>query len=112
MEIYITSWWCCLQSTERAAFALGAASIGTGQTYIYAAIFDAVWVTAAGYSALERAEIFKSSYGLTAGVISCGEDCFIDVYFMNLTYWAEVYAFSLTDEFICSEPCKLLTFTS
>jgi len=112
MEINITSWWCCLKPTERAAFALGAASIGTGQTYIYGATFDAVWLTAFGESALIRAEIFKSSYGLTAGVISCGDDCFIDVYFMDMAYWTEVYLFSLTDAFICVEPCKILTFSS
>lgn len=110
--IYIEKWWCCLNPVEKSAFTLGAVSVGLGQTFIYAATFDALWLAAIGSSPSERRASFVASYFLTFGQISCGEDCFIDVYFMDLGYWAEVYAFSLTDDFICSEPCKILTFSS
>jgi len=110
METYIEIWWCCLDPVEQAAFAYGAASVGVGQTYMFAATFDALWLAAVGKSPLEREDIFKVSYGLTPGEISCGEDCFIDVYFLDMEYWTQIYIFSLTDAFICSEPCKERTF--
>jgi hypothetical protein len=96
---------------EQAGFASGAASVGLGQTYVYKATFDALWLFGSGGSLLIRREIFIRSYNMEAGVISCGEDCEIEVYFLDLTFWAEVYTFSLTDAFICSEPCEILRWT-
>ena len=110
--IFIEKWWCCLNPVEKTAFTLGAVSVGLGQTYIYGATFDAVWIGAIGSSPAERSAAFITTYGLEAGVISCGEDCEIDVYFMDMGYWGEVYAFSLTDAFVCEAPCKVLTFSS
>jgi len=111
MEIYITHWWCCLKPTERAVFTAGAYAIGSGLNYITVEAWDILWLSAFGESALERAEIFKHSYGLTEGVIPCGEDCVKPVYFLNMAYWTEVYLFSLTDAFVCTAPCKVLAFS-
>lgn len=108
MTINIEKWWCCLPTKEQTAFALGASSIGTGQTFVYKATFDALWLFGTGGSLLIRSEIFINYYHMTPGVISCGEDCEIEVYFLDMAYWSEVYAFSLTDAYICSEPCAIL----
>jgi len=51
-------------------------------------------------------------YGLTAGVIIDEEDFPVPVFFFDTDLWAAFYVFSLTDEFICSGRCKLLTFPS
>lgn len=90
---------------------LGAASVGLGQTYIYAATFDACWLLATNGSASIRREIFLRLYGLEAGTIPCGEDCEIDVYFMDLSIWAGIYAFSLTDAAACLGGCKVKDFS-
>lgn len=112
MEIYITHWWCCLKPTERAAFSFGASAIAIGRFYVNRAAFDAIWLSAASESPLERRDAFIFYTGLEPGEIPCGEDCIEEVYLMPPDYWAEVYLFSLTDAFICTQPCKILAFTS
>ena len=60
-------------------------------------------------SALALAQ-FMRFYGLEYQLIPCGEDCFIDAVVFVEGFWPLFAVFMGTDAFICTEPCKLLTF--
>lgn len=55
-------------------------------------------------------EYFELHYGLEHVLIPCGEDCVIDAEVFVGDFWPALYVFSLTDGFICTAKCKLLTF--
>lgn len=55
-------------------------------------------------------DFFMALYGLEYFLIPCGEDCFIDAVIFTGDFWPLLAAFSLTSDFICPMPCKLLTF--
>jgi len=55
-------------------------------------------------------EYFIQHYGLTSGTIIDEEGDPVAVYFFDSELWPAFYVFSLTDDYICAEPCSLLTF--
>lgn len=55
-------------------------------------------------------EFFIAHYGLTSGVIFDEEDLPVAVFFFDTEFWPLFYAFSLTDPFLCSEPCMFFEF--
>lgn len=55
-------------------------------------------------------EYFIKHYGLTSGVILDEEGNPVSVFFFDDELWLEFYIFSQNDKFVCTEPCKLLTF--
>lgn len=55
---------------------------------------------------------FIAIYGLEPGVILDPDGNPIDVLYFELTFWSQFYAFSLTDDFICAEPCRVLAYSN
>jgi len=107
----MSQWWCCLRPEERDTLTALAPMWFVNPTYVERSIFDAlVAITGEASSALAL-EWFLLHYGLEYQDIPCGEDCVIHAVVFIGDFWAQLYVFSQTDEFICSAPCKLLTFT-
>lgn len=50
-------------------------------------------------------EYFITHYGLTSGIVLDPEGEPISVYFFDSEFWALFYVFSLSEEFLCTEPC-------
>ena len=68
-------------------------------------------VAIAGFSSnIMMLEYFMQFYGLEYQLIPCGEDCFIDAVVFTSSFWVTLAAFTSDPAFICTEPCKLLTF--
>jgi len=103
-------WWCCLNPRERNSIVLLIGAWFTNNEYITQFGFTLIAFTTGLASLTLVSEYFIQHYGLTAGIIIDEEGEPVNVYFFDEELWAAFYAFSLTDEFICSEPCKLLTF--
>lgn len=53
---------------------------------------------------------FLVTYGLTEGFVLDEDDLPVLVVFFDADQWALLLAFSVTDAFICSNPCSFLTF--
>jgi len=108
--IPIDAWWCCLNPRERNSLILLNGAWFTNPTYVGRATYDAMMTVTGENSCILMHDVFRQTYGLHYELIPCGEDCFIDAVIFDGDFWPLLYAFSLTDEFICSIPCKLLTF--
>jgi len=72
--------------------------------------FDLAMAVTGESSSILMLEYFMRLYGLQYQLIPCGEDCFIDAVVFTSDFWPLLGVFATTDEFICSIPCKLLTF--
>lgn len=109
--INIEKWYCCLNQAERTAMIACAAQAGPVTYFILKAVFDACWLFDASGSITERKQIFIDERGLTAARVPPEDPDGIEVYYLEVGYWAEVNAY--LDEFgaSCAEPCKLLTFS-
>lgn len=53
---------------------------------------------------------FIPHYGLTEGFIFPEEEPPVAVLFFDSEFWANFYAFALTDPFTCPEPCEAFEF--
>jgi hypothetical protein len=82
--------------------------MGTG--YIEKATFDVYWAAFGIVPGNAMYTAFVNLYALQAGEIPNGEEPPIPVYFLDLDYWSQMYTFSLTDDFICTEPCLIIRF--
>jgi len=108
--INIEIWWCCLNNRERSAIQLLLPYFAFAGSYIDRAVFDAYWF-ALGYAPNNAMVVwFIAIYGLIPGTVPISEEEVKDVLFFDIGYWSQVYAFSLTDPFICTEPCEILTY--
>jgi hypothetical protein len=106
-----SDWWCCLNPRERNTLIVLIGSWFTNPTYIGRATFDALVLVTGESSSILMLEYFMLHYSLEYQLIPCGEDCFIDAVVFIGDLWPALYAFSLTDDFICAEPCIILTFS-
>jgi hypothetical protein len=53
---------------------------------------------------------FMRFYGLEYQLIPCGEDCFIDAVVFVGGFWPLFALFMASEGFLCTAPCRLLTF--
>ncbi len=104
------AWWCCLRPQERQTLSVLAAMWFTNPTYVHRDVYLALIALTGENSSINMLEYFELHYGLEHVLIPCGEDCTIDAEVFTGDFWPYLYAFSLTDDFICSAPCKNLTF--
>jgi len=106
----INRWWCCQNPRERnmTVFLIGA--YVANDEYVTLAQYT-VFSFLTGMAALSLLSAsYVERYGLEYGSIIDGEGNPTAVYFFDAEQWAEFYVFSLTDAFICTSPCQLLTF--
>jgi len=82
----------------------------TNPTYVHRDVYLAIIALTGEGSSILMLEFFEQFFGLDHVLIPCGEDCEIDAEVFVGDFWPLLYAFSQTDAFICSAPCKLLTF--
>lgn len=103
-------WWCCLNPRERnMAIALLPFFLGSG-SYVYRSVYDAAW-SGTGFSPTgTMSNTFIQQFSLTPGTVSPDGETVIEVLFFGLDFWSQLLAFSLTPDFICSEPCQIVTF--
>jgi hypothetical protein len=104
------TWWCCLNPRERTAIQLLIVLWIGNNEYCLQTQYTVVAFISGLASSILMDDFFKAHYGLTDGFIPNGDDPPIAVVFFDTTLWPLLYAFSLTDDFICDVPCKLLTF--
>jgi len=104
-------WWCCLRPQERQTLSVLVAAWFTNPSYIGRATFDALVAVTGLSSSITMLDFFMAHYGLEYQLIPCGEDCFIDAVVFTSDFWAQLYLFSQTDEFICTERCLLLEYS-
>jgi len=108
--IPIEAWWCCLHPRERNSLVFCITNYLINPTYIERTTFDAAMAITGESSSILMLEYFMRLYGLQYQLIPCGEDCFIDAVVFVSDFWPLLAGFAVTDAFICSNPCKLLTF--
>ena len=104
------AWWCCLRPQERNTLSVLASAWFANPTYIHRDVYVALIALTGLNSSIKMLDWFELHYGLEHQVIPCGEDCEINAEVFLGDFWAQLYAFSLTDKFICSARCKILTF--
>lgn len=105
-----SAWWCCLNPRERNTLISLNVLWFTAPTYVERTTFD-VLVAATGEGAsMNMLAWFMLFYGLEYQLIPCGEDCLIDAVVFTGGFWFDLYAFSLTAQYVCSVPCTILTF--
>jgi hypothetical protein len=79
-------------------------------SYIRRDVFDAYWF-ALGYAPNNAmVQWFIVIYSLIPGEIPNGDEPPIPVLFLEPVYWSQLYAFSMTDDFICSTDCRQLRY--
>lgn len=105
-----SAWWCCLRPQERQTLSVLASLWFTNPTYVHHDVYLALIAVTGENSSIKMLDYFELHYGLEHQLIPCGEDCFIDAEVFIGDFWPFLYAFSLTDQFICAGRCKLLTF--
>jgi len=103
-------WWCCLNPRERNLLMLMLPFFSFAGAYFLKSAWDTYWLTQGLTSASELAEWFEIVYDLTEGTISPDGETVTEVLFFGMTFWPAFYAFSLTDDFICTEECLYLRF--
>jgi len=106
----MSAWWCCLRPQERQTLSLLAPMWFINPTYVHHDVYLGIIAVTGEASSIKMLEHFEQQYGLEHQLIPCGEDCFIDAEVFLGDFWPQLYAFSLTDPFICTAKCKLLTF--
>jgi len=104
------TWWCCLNPRERTALQLLVIAYFSNEEYITESAYTVIAFMSGLASSILMDEYFISHYGLTAGIIIDEEELPVSVFFFDTTFWPAMLEFSLTDEFVCLAPCKLLTF--
>lgn len=104
-------YWCCLNERERDILAACIVPIILGTGYIDKVSFDALWVLFGITPDTAMQNSFVDMYALTLTLVEI-EGVPVPVYEGDLTWWALFYAFSLTDPFICIEPCFILRYSS
>jgi len=112
MTLYepMSTWWCCLRPQERDTLTVLAAAWFVNPTYIHRDVYLALIATTGESSSITMLDWFELHYGLEHQEIPCGEDCIIDAEVFLGDFWAQLYTFSQTDDFVCTAPCKNLTF--
>lgn len=105
-----STWWCCLRPQERNTLSVLAAMWFVNPTYVERSVYDALVTLTGENSSIKMLEWFELHYGLQYQDIPCGEDCVIHAVVFVGDFWAAMYTFSQTDQFVCAAPCKLLTF--
>jgi len=105
-----SAWWCCLHPRERTTLVALNTLWFTNPTYVERTTFDILVGLTGESSSINMLEYFMLHYGLEYQDIPCGEDCVIHAVVFTGGFWFQLYTFSLTDEYICSVPCKILTF--
>jgi len=105
-----SAWWCCLNPRERNTLIALVSLWFTNPTYVGRATFDVIVALTGEGSSIKMLEYFMLHYSLQYQDIPCGEDCIIEAVIWTSDFWPALYAFSLTDEFICANPCMNLTF--
>lgn len=108
MDIHIELWFCCLNANEKAAFSMGGYAVGAGNWYVRKDLFDAIWLIDINGSILNRKSLFIDYHGMSSGTIPDGDGGEIEVYFLDPEVWYPVYLFTLTDAFLCPDPCPQL----
>jgi len=109
-SIPFSNWWCCLNPKELNSLVFCGTNYLINPTYIGRETFDAAMAfTGLMASSIELAQ-FMHFYGLQYELIPCGEDCFIDAVVFIDGFWPMFAVFMGTSDFICPEPCKLLTW--
>lgn len=81
-------------------------------SYFLQSSFDLYWTAHLIDPASAMPQWFIHIYALVPGLEPNGEEPPIPVLYFGLDYWSQLYAFSLTDKFICSEPCKTLAYSN
>lgn len=105
-----SDWWCCLNPRERNSIVFCVTNYLVNPTYIGRETFDLAMAVTGESSNILMFEYFMTFYGLEYTLIPCGEDCFIDAVVFVGDFWPLMAAFVLEPEFICAQPCKLLTW--
>lgn len=82
----------------------------TNPVFILRAEYEILATVTGMNSWIKIHEFFRSFYGLEYGTIEGAEGEPIEVVFFTSANWPLLAAFALTGGFICSEPCKILTF--
>jgi len=106
----IGDWWCCLNPRERNSLQSLIVFFVTNPVFILRAEYEIVMTATGMNSFIKMKEFFEQFYGLTAGTIEGPEGEPIEVMFFSSGNWLLLAAFALTGGFICSQPCKVLTF--
>jgi len=110
--IFFANWWCCLNPRERNALTALLPYFAFAGSYIRQDTFYLYWYALGFAPDNAMVEWFISIYALQAGEIPNGEEPPIPVFFFELVWWSQFYAFSLTDDFLCTEPCRILTYSN
>lgn len=109
-NIDFEKWWCCLNEIESNMIEFCLPHFLFMGSYITRSAFDLAWLVIEGHPGDGRYDAFVAMYGLTLTTIEIdGEE--VEVYTPDLDWWALMYAFSLTEPFICTQRCFILRYS-
>lgn len=104
--------WCCLNPRERDLLTLCLFRFVVSPGYMMKTEFDSYWLTMGFSPASELARQFVADYRLTLTVVTVAEEEEVEVYTFDAAVMSLLYEFSLTDDFICAEPCFILRYSN
>jgi hypothetical protein len=104
------AWWCCLNPRERNALQYLVVAYASNPSYIEQSAYSIIAFITGLASLTEVNEFFITHYSLVSGIILDPEGNPISVYYFDGEFWPALLVFSLTGEFFCAAPCKVLVF--
>lgn len=102
--------WCCLNPRESGILTSCLLSWLLPPGYVEQTTFFSWWAAWSVSPTSELVSSFVQTYSLTPGIVTIPEIGDVPVYYFSDSVMGTLYAFSLTDGYICPEPCKILTF--
>jgi len=103
-------WWCCLNPRESTALTALVIAWSSNNEYITQSAYTVI-AFVSGLAGLTLVnQYFIDHYGLTEGFIFPEEEPPVAVLFFDTEFWPLFYAFALTDQFTCPEPCPAFEF--
>lgn len=82
----------------------------TNEDYMSESTYTAITVLTGEAGLTLVNQYFDQHYGLTHGFVLDEEGEPVPVVFFDSELWALLYAFSLTDDFLCPNPCTFFEF--
>jgi len=112
LSVPFSDWWCCLNPRERNMVSALIVEWLTNDEFITLESYTILAFTFGLAALTEVNAYFIIHYGLTEGIWIDPDNNPVQVLYFDSTLWPSFYAFSLTDDFVCLEPCELLTFSA
>lgn len=106
------AWWCCLNPREANSIVGVLALFVTNPLYIDRLVFDALMTVTGENSSIKMLELFMQLYSLEYATIPDGEGGEKEVVIATDTFWVFMLAFSFTDDYVCTSPCKIQAFSA